>query len=318
MSIRPVRVAFAGLAHSHPFSDAGGVQALGGQVVAVHDSDADAAAGFAERFGGVVAASPSDLLTVGAEAIIATPRPHETGALLDAIAAADAAVPVFFNKVVAAGEAQFDAWEAVLAKTRTPIGTASVLRFAPALARFGEELADEEVVGVRVHAQHDNAGFQLSERAWQDDPAAGGGTLVTVGVHAWEMIDRLLPGAVFQARSGWTRRLDGSTTRSEDAAGVEGVLQLPGGDRTVAAQVLVTGVPGPDRYAVDAVTAGGLRTLELALDDPLETLGFRGLIRALLAAARHGGVPAPWAEARIVVRNSIHAAAAARSGTVRP
>lgn len=158
----------------------------------------------------------------------------------------------------------------------------------------------------------ERGGRGLRERGWQDDPERGGGTLVTVGVHAWEMVDVLLPGAALVAGSGWTRTRAGSETASEDAAGVDGHLRLPDAEREVPVQVLVTGTPGPDAYAVDVVTAAGIRSLSLDVDDANEALGFRGLIRALLDAAPRGVAVAPWAEARVVVENTVLAAGIAR------
>ncbi|UNK70746.1 hypothetical protein [Microbacterium sp. H1-D42] len=314
MTAAPLRVAFAGLAHSHPHTDAANALALGAEVVAVQDSDGEAATAFAERCGARVVRTVAELVALKPDVLIATPRPEESLRLLRGLHESDATMPVFFNKVVAATDAQFATWESALESVRAPVGTASVLRFAPAVQRLAEEVADEDIIGIRVHVQHDNAGFQLPGRAWQDDPARGGGTLVTVGVHAWDLVDSVVPGGTFDPTSGWTRRSTGSTTRSEDAAGIDGLLRRPEGGRPVPAQVMVTGIPGPDRYAVDVLTARGLRTVELDVDAPMEQLGFAGLVRALLEAAPAGRVPAPWAQARTVVGNTIRAAAFARAG----
>ncbi|MGP6178242.1 hypothetical protein ACTU6U_13195 [Microbacterium sp. A196] len=304
----PLRIAFAGLAHSHPFTDARNARRLGAEVVAVCDADADAATDFADRFGARVVGSPAALITHRPDVLVATPRPDEIVPLLRAVAQSGAVMPVFFNKVVAATDAQLTAWESALDDVRAPVGTASVLRFAPALTRFAGDLAEQEIIGVRVHAQHDNAGFQLPGRAWQDDPVQGGGTLVTVGVHAWEMIDRIVPGARFDPASGWSRRSTGATTRSEDAAGVDGLLRRAEGGQPIPVQVTITGLSGPDRYSADVLTARGLHTVELDVGAANEQLGFAGLVRALLEEAPSERVPAPWAEARAVVANTIRAA----------
>lgn len=313
MSANRLRVAFTGLAHSHPYTDAGNVLALGAEVVAVQDSDAAAARDFATRFGGSVAASAAEVIRARPDVLIATPRPQESVRLLRSLAEEGAAMPVFFNKVVAATDEQLHAWEGELARVAAPVGTASVLRFAPALKAYAAALAETEIIGIRVHAQHDNAGFQAPGRDWQDDPHAGGGTLVTVGVHAWEMIDRVLPGAVLHARSGWTRSFTGSTTRSEDVGGVSGALEVSDG-RSIPVQVTISGVPGADRYAIEAFTGSGVRSIELDAGDPIEAFGFAALVRELLREAPRGRVPAPWGAARTVVVNSIRAAAAARAG----
>ncbi|MBN8204808.1 hypothetical protein JF550_02420 [Microbacterium esteraromaticum] len=314
MTVRPLRVGFAGLAHSHPYTDAANALAEGAEMIAVYDADPGAAAGFAERFGGRVVATGAELLAQRPDVVIATPRPAETVPFLRELASADARMPVFVNKVVAATEAQFAAWERALVDVCAPVGTASVLRFAPALQRLARDLDGAEVLGIRVHVQHDNTGFQRGNRAWQDDPSCGGGTVVTVGVHAWEMIDVLLPGAMLGEASGWTRCASGSPTRSEDAAGVNGVVRPAIGGPTVPVQATITGVPGPDRYAVEVLTSAGVRELELDVDQANEHLGFAGLVRALLADAPAGRVPMPWVQSRVVVANTIRAAAAARIG----
>ncbi|MDF2559360.1 MAG: hypothetical protein K0R99_806 [Microbacterium sp.] len=315
-----LRVAFAGLAHSHPYTDAANVRALGAEVVGVHDADAVAAGDFAGRFGGAAVDSVGALTARRPDLVIVTPRPEETVPFLQVLGGGGA--PVFVNKIMAATAAQLDEVDRVLAASSVPVGTSSVLRFAPGLRRLATELdggaGTGEVLALRVHAQHDNAAFQLPDRSWQDDPQRGGGTAVTVGVHAWEMVDVLLPGATLVSGSGWTRTRDGSTTASEDAAGVDGLLRVPGAAREVPVQVLVTGVPGPDVYAVDVVTATGIRSVSLGADGGVDgdevnaALGFLGLIRALLDMAPHGATVAPWREARVVVANTVRAAEATR------
>lgn len=312
MTGTPLRVAFAGLAHSHPYTDAANVRALGAEVVGVHDADVAAAGEFAARFGGAAVASVGGLAALRPDLVIATPRPHEVGPLLRALGGGQA--PVFVNKVIAATAAQLTEVDRALVASSVPVGTSSVLRFAPALRALVREITVDDVLALRVHAQHDNAAFQVPGRAWQDDPLLGGGTAVTVGVHAWEMLDVLLPGAVLVSGSGWTRTRDGSATASEDIAGVDGLLRVPGAEREVPVQVLVTGVPGADAYTVDVVTAVGIHSVALDADrdDANAALGFRDLIRALLDAAPHGATVAPWHEAQTVVANTIRAAEIAR------
>ncbi|WP_282848274.1 hypothetical protein [Microbacterium oxydans] len=315
MSGTPLRVAFAGLAHSHPYTDAANVRALGAEVVGVHDADAAAAGEFAARSGGVAVASLEELAVLRPDLVIATPRPHEVAPFLQSLGGGVA--PVFVNKVIAATASQLAEVDLALAASSVAVGTSSVLRFAPALSAFGAEVAPflqtlDDVLALRVHAQHDNAAFRLPDRSWQDDPQQGGGTAVTVGVHAWEMVDVLLPGATLVSGSGWTRVRRGSNAVSEDAAGIGGLLRVPGAQREVPVQVLVTGTPGPDAYTLEVVTADGIRALALDVDDANTELGFHGLIRALLDAAAHGATVAPWTDARVVVANSIRAADIAR------
>lgn len=316
MTVSAFRVAFAGLAHSHPYADAENLRAQGAVVVAVHDTDADAAAAFGERFGVTVVPSPDALTKVGADLVIATPRWDESVSILRALTGPDAVAPVFVNKTVAATSAQLAAFASAVAEAGVPVGTSSVLRFAPAVVALAEVVAADRAVGaevlaVRVHVQHDAAAFRLPGREWQDDPARGGGTLVTVGVHAWEMVDAVLPGAVLTAPAGTTRRVAGSSTRSEEAGVVSGMLRLQG-TLPIPVQALVTGVAGPDAYRIEVVTSAGMRTADLDVDDANEALGFAGLVRALRVAAPRGRTVAPWSGAEIVVRNTVAAALAAR------
>lgn len=310
-----LRVAFAGLAHSHPSTDAANLRALGAEVVAVHDTDARASADFALRFGGAAVGSVEELCALRPDLVIATPRTQEVVSLLGALSVDATDAPVFLNKVIAATAGQLAACDRAIAAGRRAVGTSSPLRFAPALTAFAAQVAAAEVLSIRVLAHHDNAAFQLPGRAWQDDPRLGGGTLVTVGVHAWEMLDAVLPGAELRAARGWTRRSAGSTTRSEDVAGISGMLRVDGRADEVPVDVLVSGVPGPDTYSVEVVTAAGIRSVVLPTEDPNESLGFHGLVAALLGAAAEGEVVAPWVQARTVVANTIRAAEAARVHT---
>ncbi|KJL32079.1 hypothetical protein [Microbacterium oxydans] len=310
MTGSPLRVAFAGLAHSHPSTDAATMRALGAEVVGVHDADASSSVEFAARFGGAAVTSVDELHALRPDLVIATPRPHEVVPFLRALTV-DGGAPLFLNKVVAATDEQLAALDRVIDAAAAAVGTSSPLRFAPALRAFADGIRSDEVLSIRVLAQHDNAAFQLPGRSWQDDPALGGGTLVTVGVHAWEMLDVVAPGAELLGGSGWTRRSPGSSTRSEDAGGLDGLLRV--GNDAVPIQVLITGVPGPDAYGIEVVTASGISSLALSTDDANESLGFRGLGSALLAESAHRRVAAPWAEARTVVANTIRAAGLARA-----
>lgn len=312
MNGSPLRVVFAGLAHSHPYTDAANVLALGADVVGVHDSDPAAVEDFTGRYGGAAVASAADLSALDPDLVIATPRPHEVVPLLEVLGGAG--IPVFVNKVIASTPAGLAEIDRVVAATSSPVGTSSVLRFAPALRALAAEVRAQKVLGLRVHAQHDNTGFQLPDRSWQDDPQRGGGTLVTVGIHAWEMLDVVLPGATLVEGTGWTRAYSGSETASEDAAGVDVRMRVPGMAREVPVQVLITGIRGADAYSVDVITATGIHSVRLDVEDANEALGFRGLAGALLDAAQRGATIAAWSQARAVVANSVGAAGIARGG----
>ncbi|MCK2035223.1 hypothetical protein KZC51_03660 [Microbacterium sp. SSW1-49] len=57
-------------------------------------------------------------------------------------------------------------------------------------------------------------------------------------------------------------------------------LRVEGRADEVPVEVLVSGVPGPDAYAVVLLTASGIRSVVLPMEDPNESLGFHGPVGA--------------------------------------
>ena len=303
-----MRVAFAGAAHSHPFSDARNLRERGAEVAGVWEADDPvAAAAFGQEFEAPVVRDLDALLDDQLDLVIVTPRTHRVAGVVHSLVRAG--VPFFVNKVAAATSGQLDSLDQAMPASRG--FTSSVLRFAPRLTAFAAQLEGEQVLAARVRAQHDLAGFTTPARAWQDDPAGAGGTLVNIGVHAWEMLDVLLDDDV-TVDAGSTRRRPGSPTRSEDVAIVHG--RTSGG---VPLTAEISGLPGPDSYALSVMTGSGLLELELAVDDLVTDLvtelGYRELASRLVDFAAGGDVPVPWRRSRRVLASTIHAAELARS-----
>lgn len=72
-----MRVAFVGLAHSHPYADAANLTDRGAEIVGAQDTDAAAATAFVARFGGTAVATVEDVHTLAPDLVIATPRADE-------------------------------------------------------------------------------------------------------------------------------------------------------------------------------------------------------------------------------------------------
>ncbi|WP_348789141.1 hypothetical protein [Leifsonia sp. NPDC080035] len=295
-----LRVAFAGVAHSHPWADAANLVDIGATVSAVWDADDPARRDdFAERFGAAVAPDPGALLADGPDLVVATPRTPRAVAVAAACAAAG--IPVFLNKTVAASEEAVGAFDRLDA-AGSRFSTASVLRFAPAVAGFAERVDPARMLAVEVSAQHDIAGFLTPERDWQDDPAGAGGTILNVGLHAFELLDAVIPGARPIIAVGRSARGD-LPTRSETVA-----LAL-GSVHGVPLTVSVSGVPGPDRYAIRVLAPDGAH--ELVLGDG-DDLGYTGLARRLVDFARGGDAPVAWRRSRESYRAALELAALTR------
>lgn len=293
-----MRIAFAGVAHSHPFADAANLAQRGARAVGVWDADDPARREeFAARFGVARFAALDGLLAERPDVVVATPRTPR--AVEVAHACAEAGIPVFFNKTVAADAAGLARWEAL---PEAPRFTSSVLRFAPELQRFAAALEGGALRALQVHAQHDIAGFLVGDRSWQDDPAGAGGTLMNVGVHAWEMLDVLFPAGRAEVLSA-SRVRGASPTASELLGVVHARVGL------VPVTLTISGVGGPDRYAVRAWTDEGSR--ELVLPDDPDGLGYGATADAVLALAR-GELPVDPARTSAVYRNAVAAAEAAR------
>lgn len=300
------RVAFAGAAHSHPFADAANLLARGAEVTGVWEPDDRARrADFAARFAAREHETLTGLLAPRPDLVVATPRTPRASAVLTACA--EAGVPVFFNKTVATHTDALAAFDAAdTAGVR--FASSSVLRFAPAVTAFTAGLAGARVRAVEVLAQHDIAGFLVPERSWQDDPDDGGGTLISIGVHAVDLVDAALgaggrgPAALAGAAMVDVHRSRaGLPTRSEAVAVVRAVTVAG-----VPVTATVSGVPGPDRYALRVITDDGLHELSLGDGDDL---GYDGLADALIAFAAGGPAPASWNRTAVGYRLLLAAAA---------
>lgn len=311
-----LRIAFAGLAHSHPFTDARNLRALQDRgeditLIGAYDSDASVLSEFADRFAVTAASSLEELAMTGPDLVIATPRWHEvphTAELL--LRNSDA--QLFFNKVVAASDEQLSRFNQAISGAPHRVGTSSVLRFAPTIEDLAERVRSADVQAVRVLAQHDISIFLAPDRRWQDDPSRGGGTLVTVGTHAWEMIDAIFPGAVADGDvSGWTRRGSESRSSSEEAAAMTGTFTVQDGAR-IPYSIVIGGSPGPEIYSVDIFTSTELLRVRLEHPSLGHSLGYAELAHALLSRTSRGLATAPWSSARTVVSNTIRTAQALR------
>lgn len=303
-------VAFAGAAHSHPFADAANLRARGATITGVWEPD-DPARGrdFATRFDAAERETLDALLADRPDLVVATPRTPQAPRVLDACARAG--IPVFFNKTVAAGVEAVDAFDRA-ARAGARVATSSVLRFAPAVAAFAEQAAGARVRAVDVVAQHEISGFLTPERAWQDDPSSGGGTLISVGVHAVDLVDAVL-GASAPALAGATVTDAWSTpgalpTRSETVAVLRAVTAAG-----IPLTATVSGVSGPDHYAVRVVADDGVHVLTLGDGDDL---GYDGLADALLVFADGGPAPVPWDRSAAGYRLLLEAAARVRGAEV--
>ena len=289
-------IALAGLATSHPYTDARTLRAHG--RLAVWESDEERLARFrAEHPDVVVARDLAALLDAGPAGVVLTVPTPDVAPALDAVLARD--LPCFVNKPAAATAAQLAVLEPVVVRAPHRVLSSSVLRFAPAFTEFRVDPA--EALAARVTVRHSVRPWAEGLNPWQDDPAAGGGTLVTMGIHGVELLVALFgPDVTVVGAATATRRY--ATLRSEDTALV--ALRWPAGP--VASVEVIGAADDDEAYEVGVPTAAGVRGVTLRGGaDPETALGYRGTIEAFLRMVAGEPSPVPWRQTRAVDRKSV-------------
>lgn len=286
-----VKIALAGLATSHPFTDA---RTLAGyaELVAWEDDPQRRDRFRAEHPSVRLARDLTELLATGPDGVVLTvPTPRVAETLAPVLAAG---LPCLVNKPAAATPVQLRALDRVVASGADRLMSTSVLRFAPAF--HGWAVDRDQVVAARATVRHDVGLWATGYNPWQDDPAAGGGTLVTMGIHGLELLVALLGPRLRLAGAGTGLRYH-TGLRSEDAA----ILALRWDDG-VTGSVEVIGATETESYTVTVHTRTGEATTVIEPgEDPVEQFGYRATIEAFLALVRGGPNPVPWAQTRAIL-----------------
>jgi predicted dehydrogenase len=293
-----VRIAIAGLATSHPYTDA--TTLCEHADLTVWEPDPARLEKFRTQHpAAAVAPDLAALLATEPDGVVLTvPTPGVAAALADVLARD---LPCFVNKPAAATAAQLAALDEVVAKAPDRVLSSSVLRFAPALA--GLSVPRAEVTSARVTVRHDVGLWATGYNPWQDDPAEGGGTLVTMGLHGVELLVATLgPAVSLVSAVRAVRRYP--TLRSEDtgllllrwADGITGVVEVLGASDTESYEVVLHTAARDERV----VLAGGEGSL-----------GYRDTIAAVLTMVGGAPSPVPWTQTHAVLRALVDARAAA-------
>lgn len=302
-----MRIAFAGVAHSHPFTDAETAALHGVTEFVVWDvDDVGRRRAFVERCCAEEVGSLEALLASGPDLAVVTTRPSRTVPTVAAVL--DRGIPCLLNKVAASSAAGLHALdEVVRQRGESGFFTSSVLRFAPAVQEFVHEVQGDDILALDVLVRHSITPFLDPLRRWQDDPAGGGGTAVSLGLHGWELAEMLCPGitvaAAVRARSA------ASTTLSENVL----MCRASGGLGELVGIQVIGAEGGDELYRLSINTAHTYRSVTIEPgDDPLRSLGFLECMAAALRMADGAPPPVPWHESRRVLATSIEAATLAR------
>ncbi|MEU5869081.1 Gfo/Idh/MocA family oxidoreductase [Nonomuraea sp. NPDC047529] len=279
-----MRIALAGLATSHPYTDARTLTRHA--ELAVWEPDPDRLRRFTDEHPDAKVANDLDeLLAAEPDGVVLTVPNPQVPAVLERVL--ETGAPCFVNKPAAATREQLDALRRLPVHERVMSG--SVLRFAPAFAALRPDTQD--VLSVRATIRHDVGQWADGYNAWQDTPGEGGGTMVTIGIHGVELLVALLGPDVRLVGAAGTRR-HYRTLRSEDT----GVLALQWANGIVGT-VEILGVSEDDAYTVTLHRRHGSESVVIqGGPDPAQTLGYTGTIEAFLNMVHGGPNPVPWAQ----------------------
>ncbi|MEV4009379.1 Gfo/Idh/MocA family oxidoreductase [Nonomuraea angiospora] len=284
-----MRIVLAGLATSHPYTDAHTL-ARHAELV-VWEQDPERLRRFTDEHPAAkVAGSLGEALATGPDGVVLTvPNPQVPEALARVL---ETGAPCFVNKPAAASRVQLDALDRLAIGDR--VLSSSVLRFAPAFA--GVRVDPGEVLAVRATVRHDVGLWADGYNAWQDTPGEGGGTMVTMGIHGVELLVALLgPDVRLVGAAGAKRHYQG--LRSEDT----GVLALRWGSG-VTGTVEILGVSEGEAYTVTVHRRDGSESIVIESgDDPVKGLGYEGTIDAFLSMVGGAPSPVPWEQTRAIL-----------------
>ncbi|MGC5022018.1 Gfo/Idh/MocA family protein [Micromonospora sp. DT47] len=283
-----MRIALAGLATSHPYTDA---RTLSGEAeLVVWEPDPDRLARFrAEQPGAVVVPDLAALLASRPDGVVLTvPTSDVPEALAQVL---DRKLPCFVNKPAAATADQLDRLDRVVVRAPELVLSSSVLRFAPDFVAF--DVPREEVLAVRATVRHDVGLWATGYNPWQDDPTIGGGTLVMMGLHGVELLVALLGSGIrLVGAAAATRRYHPLCSEDTGLLTVQWDDGLPG-------TVEVLGVSEGETYEVTVHTRAG--ELRVTLRGGADELGYRATIDAFLSMVRGAPSPVPWSQTRAVL-----------------
>jgi predicted dehydrogenase len=319
-----MNVGVIGLAFSHPYTYTQILNRVGHAVTAVWDDDPARLADFSAKYGATPVESPEAVLRSPIDGVIVTGRLPER--VDHALSCIEYGMPTYLGKPMVAAGGDLTRIMGAARRTGTPIMSTSVLRYAPAILALRRHMETGRlgtVVSVRATAAHGIHHYLTEPHVWQDDPGRGGGTLITMGVHALDMLAALF-GARFRAVSCRTGRRHHSGSLSEDVAlvtvewadGLLGTVEIVGG---ISGESYGVEVYGSDSILRTSIPKGDIvdhRGAAVGASDSWEELGYTGTMEAFTAMCQTRLMPISLEETTAVIGALLAARASASSGQV--
>lgn len=283
-----MKIAYAGLANSHPFADAEHIATLRDDVeFHVWDDDASRTERFVAAHPGTVAHHTFDeLVTAAPDGALITVSPNGVAPLAKALLGVGCAVVI--TKPAATNAAEIAALERAVLGQEHRVLTASILRFAP-----DAPTARGIVERCHVVASHDISYWRSPESRWQDE---AGGLVPMMGAHGFELLELLL-GPTMTVTECAARKVTDLPLTSPDIAhgtarNADGALGTFKIDGTLPGQL----------YRVEYTDADGSHVCTIGESGGDDPFGSIAMSRHLLAMADGAPSPLPWSEARTVLR----------------
>lgn len=286
-------IALAGLANSHPLTDARHLRELRPSVrlLAWDPSPQRCALFLAEQPEATLVDTFEELLAPQPDVVIVTRPPSEVADIVAAALEAGSAVSI--TKPAATSRSELEALETAIAGREERVFTTSILRFAPDLDGLPAPIRSVHVV-----AQHHIDYWLDPAQRWQDE---AGGLVPMMGVHAFELLECILGPTMHVTSCGTQRRSDWGLTSPDLAVGT---VTADG----VAATFEIDGLGDGQAYSVEVETLDHTvvrRVLgESGGDDPL---GYRRVTSHVLAMADGAPSPLPWQRSTAVLQAVVEA-----------
>lgn len=311
-----------GLAFTHPYAYTRILGQMGHHVTHVWDDVPARLSEFAAEYGGAPVSTP-EAIPEGIDGVLTTGRFPER--VDHAIAYLERGIPVYSSKPMATSVEQLRRLVQTVRRTDTPFMSTSVLRFAPAIRALKRHLEGGTLgtlVSARAVSAHDVGMYMKEPSVWQDDPRRGGGTIITMGVHALEMLVALMGPRI---RGVWCQagRRVYTESLSEDVAlftlewedGLLGIADIPSGVKNVEYfGVELFGSDSSLRCSIPKADVQDLLGGAVGEVDALVETGYTGTMDAFVEMCRTRVMPIPIEESAAIASVLLAARASAASG----
>ena len=283
-----MKIAYVGLANSHPFTDAEHVVTLRDDIeLHIWDEDTWRMRCFAAEYPDAVAhRSFDELLAAQPDGALITVPPNRVAPLARALLTTGCAVAI--TKPAATCHDELAALEAAVAGHEERVLTTSILRFAPDLAAV-----TGPVEQVHVVAAHDIAYWAAPESRWQDE---AGGLVPMMGTHAFELLEAML-GPTMRVTGCVASKASELPLTSPDIA--SGTASNADG---VRATFEIDGTVTGQSYRVEYTDADGRHSIQIGANGGADPFGSEAMTRHLLAMADGTPSPLAWDDTAAVLR----------------